>query len=916
MSSRVFLMLLLQLHAATTLLATRCVAPQEHTSRFKTGQVSPFVAPRHPPVDMRMNQPVAPEELLARESWTEEGFETIQGLLGVCQQLNRKRADAEHIGISLLVDDSTACHMVSAAGADPKELRDGFEDVALEVRRAELVQGLRARFATACHGSGVGSPPMHSFDASMALCRAVPAMGNGGLATLGMREANLVERLSAQFTIACKEQRIKPPAMNTFGTAEQGADQRQLGESLLALLRRAEAQKCLLNDELLDDEHLLLALLEDPRCGERVMHDASLDATALRSVIATTRGPRPPRTPKAPPPTIGMEPRASETLPTSPSPPAPKKVSAPTPSAPRAAADDEDEDDVVIGGSKPRASKPKSKSSKEPPVRNSAPPTMAKASAVNPSPLPAAPRPRVEARSREPSTLNPGWDSSSSTSSLPTGSGPLAPSARRVPRSASMPQQSKPTAADSRANARNAKAPAAAAAAPATLNPTLQNPDEASDPSSSALEKYATDLTEEARAGRLDPVIGRDDEVRRAMTVLSRRTKNNPILVGEPGVGKTAIVEGLAQRIVSGDVPDTLQGCRVMALDMGALVAGAKMRGEFEERLKAVLNEVQEANGEIVLFIDEIHTVVGAGKADGAMDAGNLLKPMLARGQLRCIGATTLDEYRQYIEKDAALERRFQQVVVEQPSVEATVAILRGLKEKYEVHHGVTIADSALVSAAVLSDRYISERFLPDKAIDLIDEAAAKLGMDATSRPQELDEVARRLLQVQMEQISLAAEAEEDERARTQLAGLDAEAAELGVREADLTRRWEEEKAGQGADEEGSLLRSLVTESDVATVLSEWTVSNGSPTSHHPASTSTHSAFNLPPLHPLPLHPRPLHPPPLHPPGHPIRPHDGCGGGEAARPAFHPCVARQGTGWSRRFSVQCHHAIARRAGGP
>merc|ERR1719272_1315847 len=247
------------------------------------------------------------------------------------------------------------------------------------------------------------------------------------------------------------------------------------------------------------------------------------------------------------------------------------------------------------------------------------------------------------------------------------------------------------------------------------------------------------------------------------MTVLSRRTKNNPILIGEPGVGKTAIAEGLAQRITIGDVPESLKGCKVLALDMGALVAGAKMRGEFEERLKAVLYEVQEANGEIVLFIDEIHTVVGA---------GNLLKPALARGQLRCIGATTLDEYRQYIEKDAALERRFQKVLIEQPSVEATVAILRGLKERYEVHHGVSIADSALVTAAQLSDRYITERFLPDKAIDLIDEAAAKLKMDATSRPQELDEVSRRLLQVQMEQISLQTEADEDPRARAQLAKL------------------------------------------------------------------------------------------------------------------------------------------------
>ena len=804
-------MLLLQLHAATALLATRGVAPQHQTSRFNTGQVS--AAPRFLPVEMRMKAPGAPETLLARESWTEEGFETIQGLLGVCQQLNRKRADAEHLGISLLADDSPAWDMVTAAGANPKDVRNGFEDIALEGRRAELVQSLRARFATACHGSGVGSPPMHTFDASMALCQAVPAAARGGSATLEMREAELVASLSAQFVHACKEQRIKSPAMGTFGTDEQGNEQRQLGESLLALLRRAEAQKCLLDDELLDAEHLLMALLEDPRCGEKVMHEARLDATALRSAITTMRSPTPPLKPKAPPPAIGITPIAS--TPASPS--VPKKV--PTPPAPRAAADEEeDNDDVVLGGSKPRAAKPKSTTPIEPPpARKSAPPTVAKASAVAPPPAPAAPRPMKAAR-REPSTLNPGWDSASTTAS--TSSGPLAP---RVVPSASVPRPAKPTAAASRAEARNAKAAAAAAAAPATLSNHLQNPDEPTDPSSSALEKYATDLTAEAREGRLDPVIGRDDEVRRAMTVLSRRTKNNPILVGEPGVGKTAIVEGLAQRIVDGDVPETLQGCRVMALDMGALVAGAKMRGEFEERLKAVLNEVEEAAGEIVLFIDEIHTVVGAGKADGAMDAGNLLKPMLARGKLRCLGATTLDEYRTYIEKDPALERRFQQVVVEQPTVEATVAILRGIKEKYEIHHGVTIADSALVSAAVLSDRYISERFLPDKAIDLIDEAAAKLGMDATSRPQELDEVARRLLLVEMEQISLAAEAENDARAQTELAGLDAEAAQLRVRQDALMTRWEEEKAGQGADEEGSLLRHLVGESDVAKVLSEWT---------------------------------------------------------------------------------------------
>ncbi len=310
-----------------------------------------------------------------------------------------------------------------------------------------------------------------------------------------------------------------------------------------------------------------------------------------------------------------------------------------------------------------------------------------------------------------------------------------------------------------------------------------------------ALEKYARDLTASAKEGLLDPVIGRDDEVRRAMTVLSRRTKNNPILIGEPGVGKTAIAEGLAQRIASGDVPESLLNCKLLALDMGALIAGAKYRGEFEERLKSVLNEVQEADGEIVLFIDEIHTVVGAGKGDGAMDAGNLLKPALARGQLRCIGATTLDEYREYIEKDAALERRFQQVYVDQPTVEATTAILRGLKERYELHHGVSISDGALVAAAMLSDRYITDRFLPDKAIDLVDEAAAKLRIDATSRPQLLDQVTRRLLQVQMEEISLKQDAQSDPRAAARLANLQLESSRLQEEQQELAARWEGEKA-------------------------------------------------------------------------------------------------------------------------
>ncbi len=275
-----------------------------------------------------------------------------------------------------------------------------------------------------------------------------------------------------------------------------------------------------------------------------------------------------------------------------------------------------------------------------------------------------------------------------------------------------------------------------------------------------SLEKYGRDLTQAAREGKLDPVIGRDDEIRRTIQILSRRTKNNPVLIGEPGVGKTAIAEGLAQRIIAGDVPQSLKDRQLIALDMGALIAGAKFRGEFEERLKAVLKEVTESGGNIILFIDEIHTVVGAGATQGAMDAGNLLKPMLARGELRCIGATTLDEYRKYIEKDAALERRFQQVYIDQPSVADTISILRGLKERYEVHHGVKISDSALVAAATLSNRYISDRFLPDKAIDLVDEAAAKLKMEITSKPEELDEIDRKILQLEMERLSLQKESD------------------------------------------------------------------------------------------------------------------------------------------------------------
>ncbi|TIN50881.1 MAG: AAA family ATPase, partial [Mesorhizobium sp.] len=273
-----------------------------------------------------------------------------------------------------------------------------------------------------------------------------------------------------------------------------------------------------------------------------------------------------------------------------------------------------------------------------------------------------------------------------------------------------------------------------------------------------ALKKYARDLTADARAGKLDPVIGRDDEIRRTIQVLSRRTKNNPVLIGEPGVGKTAIAEGLALRIVNGDVPESLKDKRLMALDMGALIAGAKYRGEFEERLKAVLSEVTSAAGGIILFIDEMHTLVGAGKADGAMDASNLLKPALARGELHCVGATTLDEYRKHVEKDAALARRFQPVFVDEPTVEDTVSILRGLKEKYEQHHKVRISDSALVSAATLSNRYIADRFLPDKAIDLVDEAASRLRMQVDSKPEALDEIDRRIMQLKIEREALKVE--------------------------------------------------------------------------------------------------------------------------------------------------------------
>src|SRR4051794_18027315 len=317
---------------------------------------------------------------------------------------------------------------------------------------------------------------------------------------------------------------------------------------------------------------------------------------------------------------------------------------------------------------------------------------------------------------------------------------------------------------------------------------TSQNPEE----KYQALEKYGRDLTEDARKGKLDPVIGRDEEIRRVIQVLSRRTKNNPVLIGEPGVGKTAIVDGLARRIVEGDVPESLKHKRVVSLDLGSMVAGSKYRGEFEERLKAVLKEITDSEGEIITFIDELHTIVGAGAAEGAMDAGNMIKPMLARGELRMIGATTLDEFRKHIEKDAALERRFQQVYVGEPSVEDSIAILRGLKERYEVHHGVRIQDAALVAAAMLSKRYVTGRFLPDKAIDLVDEAASRLRIEIDSLPTEIDVVERRIRQIEIERVALAKET--DAASKERLAALEEELANLQERIAGMKAHWQAEK--------------------------------------------------------------------------------------------------------------------------